>query len=165
MAENQNPVFTDDTTILGDGTVENPLSSPASVERFDTNSGWYTNGIQSPPVMAEGVPTVLTGIQTQAIPADGTYILLVMVNVNLQPGAAATEVDFSLNFDTVPQGVNFARYVPAAAGALTSIPVAFQALIELSGDGNQHEVDLVANSIGDDSNSDYLQITVKVLKV
>lgn len=164
MPNNQNPVFTDGS-ISGDGTEANPLAAISSVERFGTNEGFYTNSVESPPAMVEGAATVLTGIATQEIPADGTYVILIWANVDLQPGAAATEIDFSINLDSVPQGVNFARFAPTVPGSVTSIPIGFQATVELSGDGNTHEIDLVATSLGDDSAADLAALTMKVLKV
>jgi hypothetical protein len=163
MPENQNPVFTDNETITGDGTVQNPLTVLSALPENNTNSGFYTTNAETPPEMTSGTPVVLTGIQTQDVPSTGNLLAMVWASVDIQPGSDATEIDLTINLDGTPIGITPCRFVPAAPGSIDSISLSFVAVIQIPADGARHEVDLVGTSNGDNSNSDWAQIIVKLL--
>ena len=60
MAENQNPVFTDNDSVSGDGTVDNPLSVNGSSPSLSIPQGFYALNSDTPiVVLGDGTPLVL----------------------------------------------------------------------------------------------------------
>lgn len=92
MAENQNPVFTDNSTLTGDGTEENPLAavgggaSPGGSEgdaQFNDGSGGFTNAAG---INADAVVNIGGGGTIVIKAPDSTALILRAPNGNLLIG-------------------------------------------------------------------------------
>jgi hypothetical protein len=118
MPTNQNPVFTDNDTILGDGTVENPLTAATSggisgitsidgsveitnptgpVVDLSVSSGFLGNALasRSPgPVVIAGDGTYADVLVSSGIdvPAIGSWQLVVMVSFLVTPATGNTQM-------------------------------------------------------------------------
>lgn len=104
MAENQNPVFTDNETVLGDGTVEQPLSaSPSTMQLLDA-----MNSVPATPLaLPDGVETTvwetrnLSALQNQGIAFVEFFGQLALT-------AAITKAHVRVYFDVVtPDNLEF----------------------------------------------------------
>lgn len=92
MPSNQNPVFTDNTTILGDGTVENPLTAASSggISEVESTNGSISVTDGGGPTVNLSVSSLLLQVAAAAGPVinsgDGSFQDVIDIVTNL-PGA------------------------------------------------------------------------------
>lgn len=100
MPENQNPVFTDNQTILGDGTVENPLSAQSSTPF----GGILVASVDGPVVISGDGSFQDVASLTVNVPA-GSWGVLVKASFVITPDTGNTQILWKFIDETAPSAI------------------------------------------------------------
>ena len=101
MADSQNPVYTDNTSVFGDGTEEHPLSISPDVADFAKAAGTTATG--------SGIP-VTQGVESPLLTANkvlpvGTYFVLIWASYTATAGGADASIESRLRLGSDATGV------------------------------------------------------------
>jgi len=184
---NQNPVFTDNETITGDGTVENPLAAAGSggITEITSDDGSVTITDPTGPTVdlsvvagavgkvgadTEAGPTIVTaGGSLQvvgnsgdiALPGSGSWQALVICSFLIDPETGATSwgLEFQRHSDGQQIGFDGAETVQTAADTCMRCFMGLGSSNWIDGDS----VDALISAVG--NNVSVSQVTVAVLLI
>ena len=149
MPNNQNPVFTDDETILGDGTEDNPLEVASSA--IPNLFGNLDQSASESVTLPDGEQTQIASVSITLPNDDKSYKIFMWYSYNVTPGAAATEI-FGGIFDGDGDTVGTISDTPFTAASLSNLSQSgCSGSDNFTGDGSTVSFTLKLESTGDDS--------------